>query len=189
MEGIRAGGGAPWGPRDGWTMTAGTAGQGPAAACGTAARAAAFSVSQPSAGQVRGWIPLTTRDPTDPWPARRQRAGVVVGETSLQRSPPIPTRTTWLAADPRGLVASLASAARLAAGLPASSEVAIAKYWAAEGGQRVVHAASHLHGGVGVDRDYPLHRYFLLTEQIELTLGGANESLRRLGRILAAEPV
>jgi acyl-CoA dehydrogenase len=81
------------------------------------------------------------------------------------------------------------AAARLAAGLPASSEVAIAKYWAAEGGQRVVHAASHLHGGVGVDRDYPLHRYFLLTEQIELTLGGANESLRRLGRILAAEPV
>ena len=49
----------------------------------------------------------------------------------------------------------------------------MAKYWAAEGGQRVVHAASHLHGGVGVDRDYPLHRYFLLTEQIELTLGGA----------------
>jgi len=81
------------------------------------------------------------------------------------------------------------AAARLAAGLPASSEVAIAKYWAAEGGQRVVHAASHLHGGVGVDRDYPLHRFFLLTRQIELTLGGANESLRRLGRILADEPV
>ncbi len=81
------------------------------------------------------------------------------------------------------------AAARLAAGLPASAEVAIAKYWAAEGGQRVVHAASHLHGGVGVDRDYPLHRYFLLTEQIELTLGGANESLRRLGRMLADEPV
>jgi 3-oxocholest-4-en-26-oyl-CoA dehydrogenase beta subunit len=81
------------------------------------------------------------------------------------------------------------AAARLAAGLPAASEVAIAKYWAAEGGQRVVHAATHLHGGVGVDRDYPLHRFFLLTRQIELTLGGANESLRRLGRILAVEPV
>ncbi len=81
------------------------------------------------------------------------------------------------------------AAARLAAGLPAATEVAIAKYWAAEGGQRVVHAASHLHGGVGVDRDYPLHRFFLLTRQIELTLGGANESLRRLGRILAVEPV
>ena len=74
------------------------------------------------------------------------------------------------------------AASRLAAGLPATAEVAVAKYWAAEGGQRVVHAASHLHGGVGVDRDYPLHRYFLLTEQIELTLGGAGESLRRLGQ-------
>jgi alkylation response protein AidB-like acyl-CoA dehydrogenase len=81
------------------------------------------------------------------------------------------------------------AASRLAAGLPAAPEIAVAKYWAAEGGQRVVHAASHLHGGVGVDRDYPLHRFFLLTEQIELTLGGANESLRRLGRILADEPV
>ncbi len=81
------------------------------------------------------------------------------------------------------------AASRLAAGLPASAEIAVAKYWAAEGGQRVVHAASHLHGGVGVDRDYPLHRFFLLTRQIELTLGSANESLRRLGRILADEPV
>jgi 3-oxocholest-4-en-26-oyl-CoA dehydrogenase beta subunit len=81
------------------------------------------------------------------------------------------------------------AASRLAAGLPASAEIAVAKYWAAEGGQRVVHAASHLHGGVGVDRDYPLHRYFLLTRQIELTLGSANESLRRLGKMLADEPV
>src|ERR1019366_1779976 len=74
---------------------------------------------------------------------------------------------------------------RPAGGVPASSQGAVAKFWAAEGGQRVVHAAAHLHGGVGVDRDYPLHRFFLLTRQIELTLGGANESLRRLGRILA----
>ena len=81
------------------------------------------------------------------------------------------------------------AASRLASGLPASAEIAVAKFWAAEGGQRVVHAASHLHGGVGVDRDYPLHRYFLLTRQIELTLGSANESPRRLGRILADEPV
>jgi alkylation response protein AidB-like acyl-CoA dehydrogenase len=81
------------------------------------------------------------------------------------------------------------AASRLAAGLPSTAEVAVAKYWAAEGGQRVVHAASHLHGGVGVDRDYPLHRYFLLTEQVELTLGSASDSLRRLGRVLADEPV
>jgi acyl-CoA dehydrogenase len=78
---------------------------------------------------------------------------------------------------------------RIAEGLPAEDAVAVAKFWAADGGQRVVHAAVHLHGGVGVDRDYPLHRFFLLTKQIELTLGGATEQLLRLGSTLAAEPV
>ena len=78
---------------------------------------------------------------------------------------------------------------RIAEGLPADDAVAVAKFWAAEGGQRVVHAAVHLHGGVGVDRDYPMHRYFLLTKQLELTLGGATEQLLRLGSMLAAEPV
>jgi 3-oxocholest-4-en-26-oyl-CoA dehydrogenase beta subunit len=77
---------------------------------------------------------------------------------------------------------------RLAEGLPATAELAVAKYWAAEGGQRVVHAASHIHGGVGVDRDYPLHRFFLLTEQIEFSLGGARDSLARLGAVLADVP-
>ena len=78
---------------------------------------------------------------------------------------------------------------RIAEGLRADDAVAVAKFWAAEGGQRVVHAAVHLHGGVGVDRDYPLHRYFLLTKQLELTLGGATEQLLRLGAMMAAEPV
>ncbi len=78
---------------------------------------------------------------------------------------------------------------RIDQGLPADKEVAIAKFWAADGGQRVVHAAVHLHGGVGVDREYPLHRYFLMTKHIELTLGGATEQLLQLGATLAAEPV
>jgi alkylation response protein AidB-like acyl-CoA dehydrogenase len=81
----------------------------------------------------------------------------------------------------------LQAAWRLSAGYPAAREVAVAKYWASAGGQRVVHAASHLHGGVGVDRDYPLHRYFLLAKELELTLGGATRQLLNLGRILAAE--
>jgi 3-oxocholest-4-en-26-oyl-CoA dehydrogenase beta subunit len=79
----------------------------------------------------------------------------------------------------------LQAAWRLTAGFPADREVAIAKYWASAGGQRVVHAAQHLHGGIGVDRDYPLHRYFLLAKQLELTLGGANRQLVNLGRLLA----
>ena len=76
---------------------------------------------------------------------------------------------------------ALQAAWRIAQGLPAAREVAIAKYWAAEGGWRVVFAAQHLHGGMGVDRDYPIHRYFLAAKSIELTLGGATEQLLTLG--------
>jgi 3-oxocholest-4-en-26-oyl-CoA dehydrogenase beta subunit len=77
---------------------------------------------------------------------------------------------------------------RLAKGLPATGEVAIAKFWAAEGGQRVVAAAQHLHGGLGVDRDYPLFRHYLWAKWIQLNLGGASQQLQKLGRLLAAEP-
>jgi len=80
---------------------------------------------------------------------------------------------------------ALQAAWRIEAGLPARSAVAIAKYWAAQGGSRVVRAAQHLHGGVGVDREYPLHRYYLYARQLELTLGGATQQLRRLGRSIA----
>ena len=55
-------------------------------------------------------------------------------------------------------------------------------------GQRVVHTAEHLHGGIGVGRDYPLHRYFRYAKQLELALGGATAQLRSLGRLLAEAP-
>lgn len=75
---------------------------------------------------------------------------------------------------------------RLSSGLPASEEVATAKFWASYSGHRVAHAAAHLHGGVGGDRDYPLHRHFIAFKQYELQLGGATQSLLRLGREIAA---
>jgi alkylation response protein AidB-like acyl-CoA dehydrogenase len=78
---------------------------------------------------------------------------------------------------------------RLDSGLPADEALAVAKFWAAEGGQRVVHAAQHLHGGIGVDVDYPLHRYFRWAKVVELTLGGAAVSLVKLGDVLAQQPV
>ena len=77
---------------------------------------------------------------------------------------------------------------RIDARLPADDQISIAAFWAAEGGYRVVHAAVHVHGGVGVDRDYPLHRHFLLARQLELTLGNAEEHLATLGRSIAAAP-
>ncbi|MEX2292463.1 MAG: acyl-CoA dehydrogenase family protein [Acidimicrobiales bacterium] len=77
---------------------------------------------------------------------------------------------------------------RLEAGVDADDELMIAKYWAAEGAQRVVHAAQHLHGGIGMDLDYPIHRYFRWAKVLELTLGGGGPSLLKLGASLVAAP-
>ncbi|MBI2709530.1 MAG: acyl-CoA/acyl-ACP dehydrogenase [Actinobacteria bacterium] len=74
-------------------------------------------------------------------------------------------------------------------GLPASTEVEVARFWAADAGHRVAHAAVHLHGGMGVATEYPLHRYFVWAKQLELMLGGATAQLLRIGAALAAEPV
>ena len=74
---------------------------------------------------------------------------------------------------------------RLAEGLPADTEIEVAKYWAADAGHRVAHTAVHIHGGVGIDVDYPLHRYFVAAKKNEFTLGGATEQLLRIGAELA----
>jgi 3-oxocholest-4-en-26-oyl-CoA dehydrogenase beta subunit len=76
---------------------------------------------------------------------------------------------------------------RLDTGRPAATAAAVAKWWASEGGQGVVHATQHLHGGLGADISYPIHRYFLWGKQIELMLEGPSAQLARLGSLLAAE--
>jgi alkylation response protein AidB-like acyl-CoA dehydrogenase len=74
---------------------------------------------------------------------------------------------------------------RLAAGEPADVEVATAKFWAAEAGHRVAHTAVHVHGGLGIDTTYPVHRYFTAAKHHEFALGGATAQLRRIGAALA----
>jgi alkylation response protein AidB-like acyl-CoA dehydrogenase len=74
---------------------------------------------------------------------------------------------------------------RLAGGADASEIVRIAKYCASDGGQRIAVAAQHLHGGIGVDVDYPLHRYFIWAKHIELVLGCAPAQLAKIGAALA----
>ncbi len=73
----------------------------------------------------------------------------------------------------------------LASDRPASEAVAVAKYWAAEGGQFAAYACQHLHGGVGIDVDYPLHRFFIWATRIEHELGSAPHQLEKLGRQIA----
>jgi acyl-CoA dehydrogenase len=80
----------------------------------------------------------------------------------------------------------LQAATTLAAGDDAGMEVATAKFWASEGGSRVGHAALHVHGGICIDLDYPIHRYFQWIKSLEFTLGSETEQLRDLGRLIAS---
>jgi alkylation response protein AidB-like acyl-CoA dehydrogenase len=75
---------------------------------------------------------------------------------------------------------------RVGEGLPSPTEVATAKFWAADAGHRVAHTAVHVHGGVGIDVDHSLHRYFLAAKHHEFGLGAATTQLRRIGATLAA---
>ncbi len=74
---------------------------------------------------------------------------------------------------------------RLDEGLDAAEAVEVANWWASEGGHRVVHITQHLHGGMGADVDYPVHRYFLWAKQVTDVLGGPSAHLARLGDLIA----
>lgn len=82
----------------------------------------------------------------------------------------------------------LQAATCLEAEADATAEVAVAKYWASQGGSRVGHTGLHVHGGISIDLDYAIHRYFLWSKQLELTLGSGAEHLSRVGTYLADVP-
>ncbi|MDP3969247.1 MAG: acyl-CoA dehydrogenase family protein [Nocardioides sp.] len=65
----------------------------------------------------------------------------------------------------------------------------VAKWWCDQAGLDVVHRVQHVHGGIGVDVDYPVHRYFLWGKQIASTLGGSAQALEDLGDVLAASEI
>lgn len=74
---------------------------------------------------------------------------------------------------------------QLSEGLDATDSVAVAKFWASDAGHRVAHTTVHIHGGVGLDRDHPVHRYFLGAKHNEFALGSATAQLLKIGASLA----
>lgn len=91
--------------------------------------------------------------------------------------------------DVQGLKLTTAQAAWLLANDDdAGLAIATAKFWAAQAGHRVAHTAVHVHGGVGLDTGYPLHRYFLRAKHNEYSLGSLPATLAQIGATLAAEP-
>lgn len=76
---------------------------------------------------------------------------------------------------------------RLSEGLDARAEVRAAKWWACDAAHRIVSSSQHLHGGIGADVEFPIHRFFLMAKQISYSLGNASQQLEQLGRLLASD--
>lgn len=69
---------------------------------------------------------------------------------------------------------------RLAEGLPATREVAIAKAWTGQAYRDITLAAHQLHGGAGYVVEHELHRYSARAKEAELRFGSTEEWLEVL---------
>lgn len=86
-----------------------------------------------------------------------------------------------------GRLAAFHAFSRLIEGKDATTEVAIAKAWLSQEGQKVVTGAHQLHGGMGIDYDYPLQFCFRRFKGQQLEFGSSEVHLRNLGEWLAVK--
>jgi len=70
---------------------------------------------------------------------------------------------------------------RLASELDADDDVDIAAYWLAAEMPKALQVCHHLHGGLGVDITYPLHRFYSHGKDLARLAGGAAARLDRIG--------
>ena len=78
-------------------------------------------------------------------------------------------------------VAALSSVWRLAEGLDAADDLDVTAYWIAAELPPAMRVLHHLHGGVGVDETYPLHKYSSTAKDLARLLGGASYRLDLVG--------
>ncbi len=60
---------------------------------------------------------------------------------------------------------------RIATGLDVSDDLAVAAYWVCREAPAAMRTCHHLHGGMGVDVTYPMHRYFSWVTDLVHALG------------------
>lgn len=115
--------------------------------------------------------------------ARDLTAGYIKGRTQFGRSLAefqavamqiadvyIASRTLDLAADN--------AAWRIAEGLDVADDLAVAAYWTCHEAPAAMRTCHHLHGGMGVDITYPMHRYFSWVTDIVHALGAQPDDVR-----------
>jgi alkylation response protein AidB-like acyl-CoA dehydrogenase len=60
------------------------------------------------------------------------------------------------------------------------TDLAVAAYWLTEEATKAMQTCHHLHGGLGVDMTYPMHRYYSMTKDLVRFLGGSEHRLGEL---------
>ena len=75
---------------------------------------------------------------------------------------------------------------RLTEGLDAGTDLALSGYWLAQEIPATMRTMIHLHGGVGVDLTYPLHRYFSIAKDLARLVGGPTGRLDALAQQVEA---
>ncbi|MCA2223065.1 acyl-CoA dehydrogenase family protein [Nonomuraea aurantiaca] len=71
----------------------------------------------------------------------------------------------------------------LANDLPAEEDLAVAAFHVSEA-YKALYTCQHLHGGLGLDVTYPLHRYFAHAKHLTHLLGGADAQLDLIGALV-----
>lgn len=78
-----------------------------------------------------------------------------------------------------GLAAGSA-AWRVGEDLPADEDLAVGAAWFTDRAPAALQTCHHLHGGMGVDETYPLHRYFSRVKDVARLLGGTAATLAQV---------
>ncbi|SFB46155.1 hypothetical protein SAMN05216266_112152 [Amycolatopsis marina] len=82
-------------------------------------------------------------------------------------------------------LAAVSVAWRISTGRDPQPDLDVGAYWLAEEAPRALATCHHLHGGIGVDITYPLHRYYGLTKDLGRFFGGPAARLGLLGERVA----
>ena len=113
------------------------------------------------------------RDLTADYVKQREQFGRALAEFQAVSQQ---TSDVYVASRLIGLAAASA-AWRVAEDLDAADDLAVAAHWFCVEGPAALHTCHHLHGGMGVDVTYPLHRYYGWSKDLSRLLGGPQQTL------------